>query len=142
MNGLLLSIENKARASCAPDPPPEDPARIDIDHEGNIDEPLPRCDIGEVADPQYVRRRRVELAVHPIQGARQCLVRDRGFGLLAANDPLDPDVLHQAGDRASCNIKTLAPHLVSYFADAIDAEIFLKHTLDLGLEVDITLRTI
>jgi len=49
----------------------------------------------------------MELAVHPIQRARQRLVRDRRFGLLAANDTLDPDVLHQPGDCAARNSKSL-----------------------------------
>ena len=56
MDGLFKGIQNETGMGCPADPPADDPTGIDIDNEGHIDEACPGCDIGEVRDPQPVRR--------------------------------------------------------------------------------------
>ena len=82
------------------------------------------------------------MAVHAIQRAGLCLILDRCFGVLAAYDALDTDVLHQSGDRAAGYIKALPPYLMPDLPHAIDAEVILKDPLDLGRQISITLRTV
>ncbi len=69
MNGLLQSIQDEAGVCRAACPPTDDPARIYIDHEGDIDEPLPRRDIGEVADLSPGSRYDVSMRGHSTFGA-------------------------------------------------------------------------
>ncbi len=66
INGLFKCVENKASVCCTAGTPTDDAPRKDIDDEGHIYKPLPGCDVGEVTHPEYVWRRRIELAVHPI----------------------------------------------------------------------------
>jgi hypothetical protein len=56
MNGLFQGIEHEPGMGRAADPPAHDAAGEGIDDEGDVDEALPRRHIGEVADPQHVRR--------------------------------------------------------------------------------------
>ena len=48
---LLKSIQNEAGLSGPRYAPTDDPPSEDIDHEGNVDEALPSCDVGEVRHP-------------------------------------------------------------------------------------------
>ena len=74
MEGLLQSIEHEAGMRGPRDPPADDAAGIGIDDEGHIDEAGPGADIGEVGEPEHVRRRRMELPVDMIERARRRLV--------------------------------------------------------------------
>jgi hypothetical protein len=67
MQGLLQSVEYKARARGARDPPADDPAREHLDDEGDTDEARLRRDIGEVRHPRHVRRRRQKVEIDPIE---------------------------------------------------------------------------
>lgn len=142
VNGLFQSIEGKTGSGRAADPPSNDTTGEHVDDEGDVGEPLPCRDIGEVSDPENVWRWRTELAVHLGQRTRQRFVRDRCFGLLAAHNAFDPNVLHQAGNVAACNIKAFSAHLMLDLPHAIDAEVFLKDTLDLRLQFFVTLGAI
>lgn len=84
----------------------------------------------------------MKMAVHPDQWARQRLVRDGCFGLFATNDAFNSDVLHQSDDRATRNAKAFTPHLAPNLAHAVDAEVFLKDTFNLGLKFCVSLGTI
>ena len=88
MKRLLQRVEDEARLRRARDAPADDAAGVDVDDEGHVDEARPGGDIGEVGDPEHVRRRRLELAVHPIERTRRRLVAERGSMRLAANDAL------------------------------------------------------
>ena len=69
VQGLLQSIEHEAGMRRPAHPPADDPAGIGVDDEGHVDEAGPGRDIGEVGDPEHVRRRGMELAVHVIERA-------------------------------------------------------------------------
>ena len=85
---LLQGIQHEAGMGGAADPPAHDIARVDVDHEGHIGEPGPRRYIGEVGDPEPVRRWSMELAIDVIKRARRRLVADRGAHRLAADHSL------------------------------------------------------
>jgi len=75
MDGLLEGIQNEPSLRRGAGAPADDLARVSVDDEGDIDEPLPGGDIGEITDPQHVGRRDAELAVQLVQRARGLLVR-------------------------------------------------------------------
>jgi hypothetical protein len=89
MNGLFQGIEDEPGMRRAADPPADDAAGEGVDDEGDVDEALPGRDIGEIAHPQHVRRRHLELAVHLVQRAWLRLVGIVVL-LLAADDALRP----------------------------------------------------
>jgi hypothetical protein len=82
MERLFQGIEDKAGLGRSRHPPTDDPPGEDVDHKGDIDEPLPGRDIepapdvirGEVRYPQRVRPGRLELPVHPGSRPGQALV--------------------------------------------------------------------
>jgi hypothetical protein len=96
MQSLLQSVEDEARMRRPAHPPADDPAGIGVDDEGDIDEARPGRDIGEVGDPQHVRRRGMELAIDVIERARCRLVAHRRADRLAADDAFEAHGLHQA----------------------------------------------
>jgi hypothetical protein len=55
VQGLLQGIEHEGGAGGSRDPPADDAAGEDIDHEGHIDEAGPGRDVGKIRDPQGVR---------------------------------------------------------------------------------------
>jgi hypothetical protein len=77
MDRLFQGIEDEPRMRRGADAPADDLAGIGVDDESDIDEALPGGDIGEIADPQHVRRGHPELAVHLVQRTRLLLVGDR-----------------------------------------------------------------
>jgi hypothetical protein len=60
-------------------PPTDDTASKSIDHKGHVDEALSGGHIGEIREPQHVRRGTVELSVHAVERARCGFVRHGSF---------------------------------------------------------------
>ena len=137
---LFQRVEHEAGMRRPAHPPADDPSRIGVDDKGDIDEARPGRDVGEVGDPQHVRRRGMELAIDVIERAWCRLVAHRGADRLAADDAFEAHGLHQAGDRAAGDIEALALQLPPDLADAVDAEVRLEHTSDLILQSLIPLR--
>jgi len=77
MKRLLEGIENEAGMRRPARPPANDTPGKGVDDEGDIDEAGPGRDIGEVGDPQHVRRRGMELAVDMIKRTGCRPVADR-----------------------------------------------------------------
>ena len=61
VQGLLQRVEDEAGMRRPLTPPADDTAGVGVDDEGHVDEARPGRDIGEVGEPEHVRRRRVEL---------------------------------------------------------------------------------
>lgn len=101
MKRLLQGIGDELGMRRPAHPPLDNPAREDVDDEGYVDETLPGCDIGEIRNPQPVRRGSLEVAVHPIERAGSNIVRDRRADRLAANQILQSHQLHEPGDGAA-----------------------------------------
>lgn len=89
-------------------PPADDAAGIGVDDKGDIDEAGPGRDVGEVGDPQHVRRRGIELAIDVTQRARRALVAERGADRLAADNAFEAHGPHQTCHRAASDIEALA----------------------------------
>ena len=56
MQGLLQRVEHEARVRRSADTPADDAPCVRVDDERDVDEVLPRRDVGEVRDPQHVWR--------------------------------------------------------------------------------------
>jgi len=80
----------------------------------------------------------MELAVHLVQRTRQRLVGDRCLWLLTAHNTFDANVFHQSGNGTAGDIKSFPAHLMPDLANAIDAQVFFKDTLNLGLQFFVT----
>jgi len=85
MDRLFQGIQNEVGIRCPAYPPAHDIAGVNIDHEGDVDEPRPGRDVGKVRDPQHVRCRRMELSVDLVERARRRLVADGRSHRLAAD---------------------------------------------------------
>jgi hypothetical protein len=72
--------------------PGHDPLREHVDDERHVDEPEPGPDVGEVGDPDPVRRVGGEVAVEQVTGALTVLGRDGGPGALSRRTPTNPSV--------------------------------------------------
>ena len=89
MEGLLERVQNEAGMGSPADPPSHDAPRVGVDDEGYIDEPRQRRDVGEVREPQTIRRLGMEHSVDVIERTRGGLVLDCRSSRLAADDALE-----------------------------------------------------
>ena len=84
------------------DRPPDDPARVGVDDRGAVDPSVPRAVLGDVAEPETVRRVRAELPLHEV------LVRGRVWlpspPFAAMRDPDQPVRPHQPRDALPCDV--------------------------------------
>ncbi len=83
MDRLLQGIEHEACRGAGADYPAHDSSGKGVDHEGDVDEPGPGMDIGEVDHPKRIWSADAELTVDLIQWARCLRVADRGDRRLA-----------------------------------------------------------
>jgi hypothetical protein len=79
----------------------DDQPRVDVGDEGDVDEARPGPDVGQVGDPQPVRRRRAEVPLDEIPGPFSCVVRHGCEVGLAARDATQAQLAHQPGDGAA-----------------------------------------
>ena len=84
-------------------------------------------DVRKVRDPQHVRARRPELAVHAVQRAWRGLVADRRLHASSANDAMQAHSAHQPGHRAARHIFALSHQLTPDLADTVDLEVLIEH---------------
>src|SRR5215207_4559362 len=140
MEGLLKRIEHEAGMGRSTDPPTYDPSRVGIDHKGDVNEAGPGRDVGEVRDPQHVRPRCSELAVHVIQRARCGLIADRRAHRLAPDHPLQAHGLHQTLYGAARNIEAFALQLPPDLANAIDPNVLLEDPANFNLQRGVASR--
>ena len=131
---LFERIQHEAGMGRPAGPPADDPPSIGIDDEGDVDEPRPGRDRGEVRHPEPVRRWRVELAVDVIERARRCLVADGRAYWLAPDHPCQTHLAHQPSDRTAGDGHALPHHLSPDLAHAVDREVLGEHAGDLRLE--------
>ncbi len=127
---LLERIEHEAGVGGSRHPPADNSSGEGVDDEGDVDEAGPSDDVGEVADPQRVRPRGLELALDLVERTRRRTVADRRFHPLAPHGPLQTHVAHQTGDRASRDVLTFPLHLSPHFAHPIDLEVVVEHAPD------------
>jgi len=90
-----------------------------IDHEDRVDPALPGGYVGEVGYPQLIRPVGTEDTADVIVRARGFAVRHRGSHLLAATNPLQSKLLHQAFHRATGHSDSFAMQLSPYLLGSI-----------------------
>ena len=96
------------------------------------DEALPGGDVGEIADPEHVRRGHAELPVRLVLRAWGLLVGDGCLVRFASDDALNTHPLHQPGHGAAGNREAFPIQLTPDLAHAVDAPVLLEDALDLG----------
>src|SRR5579863_8987886 len=64
MERLFEGVQNEVRMRRPAGSPADDPPRIGVDDEGDIDEAGPSRDVGKIGQPEPIRRRSVELSIH------------------------------------------------------------------------------
>jgi len=123
------------------DPPADDAAGVGVDHEGHVDEARPGRHVGEVGEPQRIRMLCLELPIDVVQRAWRGLVAGRSSHLLAADHALQSKRLHQSCHGTTRHILALTIELPPDLAHAVDTEVLLEHTPNLGLQSVVPLRT-
>ena len=140
-DGLLERIEDKIGAQRRGDPPPDNAAGEDIDHEGDIDKAAPCRHVREVGDPQLIRPRRVKATIDEIGRAVGCRVRMRGNDPCpSAADAFQPHVPHQALDGATRHPVAFAAQLLPHLPRSIDVVVVVPYALNRRAPLGIPLR--
>lgn len=137
MKRLFQGIEDKGGMRRPADTPADNTPGKCVDDEGDIDKTLPGGHVREIRNPDPVRCRCLELAVHTVERVGGQLVRKRRLDRLATDDPLKPHDLHEPCDGAAGNVEALPLQLPPDLAHAIDPEVLLKDTAYLDLQNDI-----
>ena len=78
--------------------PPHDPAGVDVNDEGDVDDTTPGGAVGEVGDPQLVGTRRSEVALHEVRRAPVRGVGVGGEALLGPAGTTNAQLAHNASD--------------------------------------------
>lgn len=68
---LFQRVEDKISPHRTAEAPTHNPARKDVEYEGDIDESLPHRDVCKVRDPQLILPVRLELSIDVIEQARR-----------------------------------------------------------------------
>jgi hypothetical protein len=102
-------------------------------------EALPGRHIREIAEPQPVGARGPELAMDLFERASCGLAWHRRLHPFAADDALQPQLPHEAGDRTACHLGALPQQLPPDLPAAIDPKILSMHPQDLPAELGIPL---
>jgi hypothetical protein len=129
----LQGVEREIAAKRAGHPPTDDPPGEYVGDEGDVDEPVPGGYIGNVGDPELVRACRPEVAIHEVRRPDRMAVGSRRDLEGAPADAAEPQVAHEARDRAAGDGDPLATELQPYLARSVDAEVVAVHASDFGL---------
>ena len=86
--------------------PADDAAAKGVEHDGEVDKARPGRDVGNVGDPQPVRRLRGEVALDQV-GRLTTIALDRGGDELASAHTGKTGLRHQPGDTLAANMDPL-----------------------------------
>ena len=131
MNNLFQRIQDEPGMRRPADAPPDDTAGESVDNESHINKTPPCGHVGEIADPEHVRRRRLELAVHLVQRTGLILVRDGRPVLPAANDAFQPHVRHKSGYGTAGHIEAFSLNLAPDLTNTVDLVVLIPDACDL-----------
>jgi hypothetical protein len=120
---------------------PHNAAAEHVNDEGDIDPALPGRDVGEVRDPQLIGPISPELPVDAIKRARQLRISHCGALRLASAHALQALLAHQPLDGTTRHADTLPIELKPDLVCTIDLQVGAPHTLNLGHQLCIALRT-
>ena len=131
---LLKGVEHEASMGGSADPPPDDTSRAGVDGEGYINEARSGRHVGEIRQPEPVRRRRMELAVHVVERAWRRFIPHGCAHRPAADGAFRAKIAHQALDGAARGADTLTRQLPPHLPRAVDSKVFSKDAGDRGLQ--------
>ena len=106
--GHLEGIDGKIGAQVRGGLPADNEAAVGVEDERHVDEPRPDAHVGQVGEPEAVRRRGGEVAFDQVGRPARLRVGDGGPVLLAAHGALEAFLAHQAFDGAAGHRETLA----------------------------------
>jgi hypothetical protein len=133
---LLEGVGRQVGAQRSRAAPADDAPRIDVHDECDVHPARPGRDVGQVGDPQPVRGRGPEDALHQVIGAGvDRRGRDGGPLDLAAHRAGQAELAHQPLDLAARHAVAFALQGPPDLAGTVDAEVVLEDPLDLGLEL-------
>jgi hypothetical protein len=111
--------------------PADDPAREDVEHEGQIDEPLAGLQVAEIADPEFVGALGHEAPRDQVGRARCHVVGDREPAPLAARlGAAETVAAHQSLDAAARRGDALATQCLPHPPGPVGAVVVFVHRLD------------
>ena len=125
------ALEHEVRTHRITHLPADDSTRKDVDHEGDVQPSLPGRDVGEIGNPELIGTFGTELPIDPVQRAWRILIADRGSHDLAAPHALNPQLTHQALDRAAGDVDPLAFQLAPHLVGAVHLQVRPPDPLDL-----------
>jgi hypothetical protein len=131
MQRLLQRVQRQVCAERRCHAPAHDPASEDVDDERDVDEPIPRRDIGEIGYPKRVGTRRRERALDEICRASRAVVpygRD-GERSTAGHAP-QAHGPHEPLDRAARGHDPFPAELAPHLLGPVDAEVLVPDALD------------
>jgi hypothetical protein len=116
--------------------PADDASGVDVHDERDVDPARPGRDVGQVGDPQSIRRRCPELPLHEILRAGvEGLGGDGGALDLAADRAEQAELAHQPFDLATRHQVSLTAQLLVDLAHAVDPEVVVEDLLHERLEL-------
>jgi hypothetical protein len=117
---LFEGVQHKVGAQRRRHAPADDASPEDVDHEGHVDETLPRRDVRESRHPELIRPRRDEVPIDQVGRAR-----GRGVGLRRGGPRPSPDdadqaeVAHQPTDATARCAEAFPAHLLPDLPGAV-----------------------
>jgi hypothetical protein len=129
----LQGVEGPIGAQAARQLPADDAAGVDVDDEGGVDPAGEGAAVGDVGNPQLVRRGSGELPIDQVRAGVRSGAGHRGPRTLAAVNAAQPGGAHQAGDGAAGHRMALPVALGVDLVHPVDTEVLLVRLLDQGL---------
>ena len=131
----LQRVDGKVTAQRGRDLPADDIAAEHIDDKGHIDPARMGLHVGQVRNPETVRRMRDEVSVDEVtRPGKRLIAKGRALELSATTGALESEFAHQALDCAPGNSDALAVQLVPNLVCPVDREVLCMDTDNLGLE--------
>jgi hypothetical protein len=126
-------VEHQRRAHVARELPAHDAAAVGVEHEREEQKPLPATQVGQIRQPEPIRRRRREVAPDDVRAPARDRIRSRRAPRLAA--PLGaPDAVgaHQPLDAIATDIDALAAQRLPRAPVTVGVVVGGVHAFDLA----------
>jgi hypothetical protein len=117
-------VEDELAAQVIGHRPPDDPPSAGIDDHGEVEEALPRAQVGDVGNPQLVGLLGDELPLDQIRRHRASGETGTLLAVAAPVDVLDPGHSHESGDLLTVPALAAVTNLSSQPASTVGAAVF------------------
>ena len=110
-DGHVERVEDELGAQVPGHRPTHDPAAEGIEHDREVEEALPRREVGDVGDPERVRAGGVEHALDEVRRGRGASVLHRRARRTSAMDTLQAVLAHEPGHALARATGAVVPQL-------------------------------